>query len=83
MSTPSVTRVEALEGHRLRIDFSNGETGLLDVKPWLDFGVFQRLRDPEAFRRVKVAWDTVEWDCGPDLDPELVYARAEKTKDPR
>ena len=26
-------------------------------------------------KRVRVAFDTVEWDCGVDLDPEFVYAK--------
>ncbi|NVO00106.1 MAG: DUF2442 domain-containing protein [Geobacteraceae bacterium] len=72
---PSVIEVIPCEDYTLSIAFDNGESGILDMKPVLDFGVFKRIKDYEAFRRVKVAFDTVEWDCGVDLDPEYVYGK--------
>jgi hypothetical protein len=30
----------------------------------------------ENFNRVYVAFDTVEWDCGVDLDPEFVTTKS-------
>lgn len=48
--------------------FDNGESGILDMKVFLDFGVFQRLKDYDAFRRVRVVFDTIEWESGIDLD---------------
>ena len=41
----------------------------------LDFGVFQAIRDYDRFKRVRVAFDTIQWDGGLDLDPEFVYAK--------
>lgn len=72
---PAVKNVVAGEEYTLAITFENGKSGVLDMKPILDFGVFKRIKDVEAFRRVRVAFDTVEWDCGVDLDPEYVYSR--------
>lgn len=77
---PSVRRVVPGKDYVLIIDFDNGEQGMLDMKPFLDFGVFQRLKDHAAFNRVRVAFDTVEWDSGVDLDPEFVYAKCEGLK---
>lgn len=77
---PSVKEVIAGEDYNLSLVFDNGENGILDMKPMLDFGVFQRIKDYEAFRRVRVAFDTIEWECGVDLDPEYVYARCKATK---
>ena len=37
------------------------------MKPILDFGVFQQIKDYEAFKRVRVSFDTIEWECGVDL----------------
>jgi hypothetical protein len=45
------------------------------MKQVLDFGIFQRIKNHDAFRRVRVAFDTIEWDAGVDLDPEFVYAK--------
>ena len=75
----SVKRVVANEDFTLTVAFDNGEEGILDVKPHLGFGVFRNLKDYENFRRVRVAFDTVEWDCGVDLDPEFVYAQCRMT----
>ena len=72
---PSVKEVVPGDNYELTILFYNGENGVLDMKPILDFGIFQRIKDYEAFKRVQVSFDTIEWDCGVDLDPEYVYAR--------
>jgi len=77
---PSVKNVVADEDYMLSIDFDNGEHGTLDMKPFLDFGGFRKLKDRNAFKRVRVAFDTIEWDSGTDLDPEFVYAKCQGPK---
>ena len=72
---PAVKAVVPEDNYRLRISFDNGENGVLDMKSMLDFGVFKQLKDVDAFSRVRVSFDTVEWDCGVDLDPEYVYSK--------
>ncbi len=76
---PAVAKVVPIENFSLALAFDNGENGILDMKPHLGFGVFQQLADYENFKRVRVAFDTIEWDCGVDLDPEFVYAKCEMT----
>ena len=73
---PAVIKVHANDDFSLAIGFDDGTQGVLDMKPYLDFGVFQRLRNLDQFKRVRVAFDTVQWDSGVDLDPEFVYARS-------
>lgn len=75
---PGITEVTPCDDFTVRVGFENGERGTLDMKPYLDFGVFQRLRNPEAFNQVRVAFDTIEWAAGVDLDPEFVYANCVK-----
>jgi hypothetical protein len=77
---PSVKNVVPTEDYMLSIDFDNGEHGTLDMKPFLDFGVFRRLKDRGAFKRVRVAFDTIEWDSGIDLDPEFVYDKCQRMR---
>lgn len=77
---PGVAKVVPNEDFTLAIVFDNGEEGSLDMKPYLDFGVFQRIKDYEHFKRVRVAFDTIQWDRGVDLDPEFVYAKCETAK---
>ena len=77
---PAVKEVVPGDDYVLSVVFDNGETGVMDMKPILDFGVFHRIKDTDAFKRVRVAFDTIEWDCGVDLDPEYVYARCRASK---
>jgi hypothetical protein len=71
--------VTANEDFTLTLHFDNGEEGLLDMKPCLDFGAFRKIAGSVNFRSVRVAVDTIEWDAGVDLDPEFVYGRCKIT----
>jgi hypothetical protein len=77
--TPSVKKVYPKQDYCLEVHFSNGEKGILNMLPYLDFGVFTRLKDPMHFKQVYVSFDTLEWRVGVDLDPEFVYRKTEKT----
>jgi len=59
---PSVKNVTPNEDYLLSIDFDNGERGVLDMKPYLDFGISQRLKERDTLNRVHVSFDTIEWD---------------------
>ena len=74
----SVNNVKALSDYRLELTFENNETRVFDVKPYLDTGMFRMLRDENYFKRVRVAFDTIEWPGGIDLDPEVLYEKSEK-----
>jgi hypothetical protein len=74
---PGVTSVKAADDHRLILSFGNGERLVFDVTPLLTIGRFRELASPEVFKRVRVAFDTVEWENGLDLDPEYVYERSQ------
>lgn len=72
----TVVKVTPAADFSLVVVFDNGETRVLDMRKYLNVGVFRKISDPEAFNRVHVAFDTVEWDCGVDLDPEFVMKRS-------
>lgn len=72
MLPPKVTCVEALPEYQLNLRFADGYSGTLDMKPYLDFGIFARLRDPDTFALACIRFDTVEWPCGVDLDPAFI-----------
>ncbi len=73
----AVKSVKPTDEHRLIIEFENGECRLFDVRRLLSIGRFRELASPEAFRKVRVVFDTVQWENGLDLDPEYLYARSE------
>ena len=77
---PSVKEVTPRDDYILSVVFENGESCQLNIKPILNFGIFKRIKDHDSFRRVRVAFDTIEWDCGVDLDPEYVYTKCMGSK---
>ena len=72
---PAVISVKCEDDYVLSVAFDNGESGLLDMKPYLKFGVFRKIKDPEIFRTVHVSFDAIAWESGADIDPEFVYEK--------
>lgn len=77
---PSVIKVKAGKNYQIHIEFDNEEQGILDMKPYLDFGIFNKIKDPIVFNTVRVSYATVEWTNGIDLDPKFVYEKCVKSK---
>ena len=74
---PSVIKVSAGENHTVELEFSNGEQGTLDMTPFLDFGIFSKLKERQFFQQVRVSFDTIAWGEDIDLDPEFVYDKCQ------
>jgi hypothetical protein len=70
-----VTRVERLGEYRLRLTFSDGVVGDIDLAAELWGEMFEPLRDPIQFDRVRVDPElgTLMWPNGADLDPEGLH----------
>ena len=75
MQYSNATSVECKDDYILSIVFDSGERGLLAMKPYLDFGVFKKLREPRMFKTARVSFGAIAWDSGADLDPEFVYEK--------
>ncbi len=67
-----VISVEPVGDYKLKVLLSNGKQGIFDVSPYLDKGVFCELKEPEYFRRVKVAFGGVIWPHEQDLSAETI-----------
>ena len=78
----AITSVKALENYTLLLTFKTGERKIYDMKPHLDAGVFEALKDEDLFRKVRVSFDTVEWENGADFDPEVLYQDSRLEKQP-
>jgi len=77
----AICEVTANTDFSLNIVLDDGEKRILDMKPYLDFGVFKKIRDFEKFKRARISFDTVEWDDGVDLDPEFIYEKSSPLKE--
>jgi hypothetical protein len=72
----AVIQVRPRDDYRLEIDFNTGETRVFDARPYLEKGVFARLKDPAIFKQACVAYDTVCWPGNLDIAPETLYDRS-------
>lgn len=69
----AVKTVKPINNYNLILTFDNGEKRQFDMKPYLNKGIFQELKDISKFNSVRVSFDTIEWDNEADLDPEILY----------
>ena len=49
-----VSRVRVLDDYQLFLQFEDGATGVFNVVPYLEKGVFSKLRDPEVFGAARI-----------------------------
>ena len=77
---PYVTRLTPQSGHRLLLEFDNGETRLFDLTPYLELGVFRALRDGPDFALAQVVDGSIEWPGEIDLSHDTLYLRNEVVK---
>ena len=70
---PRAATVLPLSDYRLLVTFSNGETRVFDVKPYLEFKAFDVLKDRALFENVNVGGLSIEWATGQDICPDELY----------
>ena len=70
---PRVVRVRANDGYTLVLTFTNGETRLFDMKPYLNHGVFTELKNLAYFKAVRPVMGTVQWPHEQDVCPDTLY----------
>ncbi|HET9592994.1 MAG TPA: DUF2442 domain-containing protein [Solirubrobacterales bacterium] len=70
-----VAGVEYLGGHRLRLEFENGQAGEVDLSQERWTGVFAPLEDPAYFKEVELDEElgTIVWPNGADIAPETLH----------
>ncbi len=74
----TITYVHPREDFHLELTFNTGETGVFDMRPYLEKGVFRQLREIALFKQAYVAFDTVCWPGNLDIAPETLYDRSRK-----
>ncbi|MDD4965105.1 MAG: DUF2442 domain-containing protein [Gallionella sp.] len=70
---PEVSSVKPLANYELLLTFTNDEQRVFDSKPYLDKGVFKRLRECALFARARVVSGSVEWSEEIDLSYDTLY----------
>jgi hypothetical protein len=72
-----VTRAEYKDGHRVWIEFNNGQSGTVDLSDALWGPMFEPLKDIERFKRFGISdvLHTLVWENNADLAPEYLYGK--------
>jgi len=70
---PRVKNVSPEKNYTLYLWFTNGEEGILDMKPYLDKGIFKELKNEKMFNTVRPFIGTIQWENEADLCPDTVY----------
>lgn len=68
------TRVTAQDGYRIRLRYSDGSEGEVDLSDLVGHGVFAEWNDPERFRDVHLGpTGAVAWREEIELCPDALY----------
>lgn len=70
---PKATNVLPKEDYMLLVEFDNGERKVFDVKPYLNKKAFEKLKDINEFKKVKISGLSIRWENGADICPDELY----------
>ncbi len=65
--------VRPLQDHQIYVECEDGKTGIFDMKPYLNRGVFRELNDLSYFNQVFIEYGAVTWPNEQDIAPETLY----------
>ena len=68
-----IIKVKVLEDYNLELTFDNNVVKIKDMKPHLNKGVFQALKNKEIFNSVKISFGTISWNEDIDLCADYLY----------
>jgi hypothetical protein len=77
---PYVRFVHPQDDYLLLLTFENGEKRIFDLKPYLDKGVFTRLKNPALFKTARLVSGSVEWGGDIDLSYDTLYLSSTPVK---
>ena len=74
-----VVEADYVNDFQIRLVFSDGFIGIVDLAGRLEGPVFVPLNDKELFKQFELTDHTLQWSCGADFAPEYLreIARAD------
>ena len=73
---PRAIEVEPLENYILKIKFDNQEVKKFNVKPYLKYKAFEKLKDKKIFNKLKINGLSIAWINGEDICPDELYSNS-------
>ena len=72
-----VVAVKANDDFSLDLKFNDNSIRRFDARPYLDFGMFNELKDIKYFKQVRIAYGTVQWPHEQDISPDTLYLESQ------
>jgi hypothetical protein len=69
-----VLSVKPLTGYQLAVAFDDGVSGTVDLKAFIDKGIFSVLKDAQTFNKVYTNSYAIAWSDELEIDALTVYA---------
>ena len=73
-----IIKVEPLKDYKLLLTFNNNEKRIKDMKPYLNRGIFKKLRDINFFYKVDIKYGTISWGEDIDICADSLYDSSKK-----
>jgi Protein of unknown function (DUF2442) len=74
-----VLEAQYVRDYVVKVTFSDGTIGEVDLRNELEGPIFGALREIEQFKRFSVAYHTITWPNGADFAPEFLRERVAVT----
>jgi hypothetical protein len=69
-----ITRIQIEPNYQLRVEFSDGLTGMVDLSSRLFGPIFEPLKDPAVFAQAHIdEFGVITWPNGADLAPDALH----------
>ena len=69
-----ITSVTPLSGYKLNIKFEDAVSGEIDLKSFIETGIFSVLQAPDLFNKVYTTGYSVAWSDELEIDALTIYA---------
>ena len=75
---PRVLAFEYKGNHKLKLRFTNDEVKLFDLSPYLEYQIYQPLKNEALCKTVKTFNGTIRWNDEIDFDPDTLYLESKE-----
>jgi hypothetical protein len=68
----NVVAFAPLHNGRLFVELDSGESGVFDMRPYMQSPFFKSLQKPEYFQRAFLEYGVISWPEGQDISPDTI-----------
>lgn len=76
-----VIKITPLQNYRLELVFNDGKKKIKDMNPYLEKGIFKKLKNTAFFNSAKIMYGAVSWNGEIELCADSLYETSEEIKE--